>query len=74
MPRGLPLGSVSGSLGVPVDEEKRTVMADEGALKCGAELRSEAAAEGVKVPVRRWPLACAMRLYQRCLKSDGGHI
>lgn len=64
MPRGLPLGSVSGILGVPVEEEKRTMMGVEGAVKCGAELRSEAAEVGVKVPVRRWPLAWAIPLCQ----------
>lgn len=33
MPRGFALGSVSGILGRPVEEEKRTVIDVEGALK-----------------------------------------
>lgn len=60
MPRGLALGSVSGIVGKPVDEEKRTVTGVEGWLKCGAEVRSEPAGEGVNVPVRRWPFAWAV--------------
>jgi hypothetical protein len=43
-----------------VDEEKRTVIGVEGALKCGAEVSVEASPEGVKTPVRRWPFACAV--------------
>ena len=53
MPRGLALGSVSGMLGKPVEEENRTVIGVDGALKCGAEVSSEADEVGVKVPVSR---------------------
>jgi hypothetical protein len=60
MPRGLPLGSVSAIFGIPVDDEKRTVIGVEGALKCGAELKFEDSAEGVKVPVSSCPFACAV--------------
>lgn len=60
MPRGLALGSVSGILGKPVEEEKRTVIGVDGALKCGAEVSSEADEVGVKVPVNRWPFAWAI--------------
>jgi hypothetical protein len=67
MPRGLPVGSVSGSCGVPVDEEKRTVIGVEEALKCGADVRLEAAGVGVKVPVRSWPFACAVGFVRFCL-------
>lgn len=42
-----------------MEEEKRTVMGV-GEVKWGAEVRVEALGEGVKVPVRRWPLAWAM--------------
>lgn len=59
MPRGLALGSVSGMLGKPVEEEKRTVIGVDGALKCGADVRSEAEEVGVKVPVSRRPFAWA---------------
>jgi hypothetical protein len=61
MPRGLLLGSVSGICGRPVEEEKRAVIGVVELLKCGADVRLETSAEGVKVPVRRWPFACAMR-------------
>jgi hypothetical protein len=60
MPRGLAFGSVSGICGSPVDEEKRTVIGVEEALKCGADVSVEAPPEGVKTPVRRWPFACAV--------------
>jgi hypothetical protein len=60
MPRGLPLGSVSAIVGIPVDDEKRTVMGVDGALKCGADVKIEDSAEGVNVPVRRCPFACAV--------------
>lgn len=59
IPRGLALGSVSGMVGRPVEEEKRTVIGVEGDVKWGAEVRVEAVGVGVKVPVRRWPLAWA---------------
>jgi hypothetical protein len=49
-----------------VDDEKRIVKGVEGTLKCGAVVREEAAGEGVNVPVKRWPLACAERVV-----SDG---
>jgi len=60
MPRGLALGSVSGIVGNPVEEEKRTVIGVDVSLKCGADVSSEAAEAGTKVPVRRWPLAWAV--------------
>jgi len=44
-----------------VEEEKRTVIGVEGALKCGAEDRLEAVDVGEKVPVSRWPFAWAYR-------------
>lgn len=62
MPRGLLLGSVSEILGVPVEEEKRTVMGVEGEVKCGAEEREETVGVGVKVPVKRWPFAWAVEI------------
>lgn len=46
MPRGFALGSVSGISGMPVELEKRTVIGVERLLKCGAEERSLASAEG----------------------------
>jgi hypothetical protein len=61
MPRGLALGSVSAICGKPVLDEKRTVIGVNEALKCGAEVKDEASAVGVKVPVRRCPFACAVR-------------
>jgi hypothetical protein len=51
-------------LGKPVEEEKRTVTGVEGWLKCGAVVRLEDVALGVKVPVRRWPFAWA-----RCVSA-----
>jgi hypothetical protein len=60
MPRGLLFGSVSSIFGIPVEDEKRTVIGVEGALKCGAALKFEDSAEGVKVPVRSCPFACAV--------------
>ena len=59
MPRGEALGSVSGITGMPVDSEKRTVKGVEGKVKCGAVDKVEASGVGVKVPVRRTPLAWA---------------
>jgi hypothetical protein len=70
MPRGFPFGSVSGSCGVPVDDEKRTVIGVDDALKCGADVRSVAAAVGVKVPVRRCPFACAVGFVRTYLGRD----
>jgi hypothetical protein len=35
------------------------VMDTDGVLKCGALLRVDAELVGVKLPVKRWPLACA---------------
>jgi hypothetical protein len=68
MPRGLPLGSVSAIFGIPVDDEKRTVIGVNGALKCGAELSFEDLADGVKVPIRRCPFACAvLGFVRKCL-------
>jgi hypothetical protein len=61
MPRGLAFGSVSGIEGIPVEELKRTVTGVEGALKWVALVRADAEEVGVKVPVRRWPRACAAR-------------
>jgi hypothetical protein len=66
MPRGFPFGSVSGICGRPVDAEKRTVIGVEEVLKCGADVRLAASAEGVKVPVRRWPLAWAIDFVSDC--------
>lgn len=43
-----------------MEDEKRTVIGVEEEVKCGAEVRSDAAAVGVKVPVRRCPFACAV--------------
>jgi len=65
MPRGFALGSVSGIVGMPVEEEKRTVMGVEGEEKCGAVVRVEAVGVGVKTPVRRRPFAWAGR-YPAC--------
>lgn len=59
IPRGLALASVSGILGKPVEEEKRTVIGVDAALKCGAEVSSAAEVVGLKVPVSRWPFAWA---------------
>jgi hypothetical protein len=56
-PRGLPLGSLSGRAGMPVEEEKRARSGVEGWVKCGARERAAAEGVGVKVPVRRMPLA-----------------
>jgi hypothetical protein len=53
------LASVSGICGRPVEEEKRTVMGVEEMLRCGALERVAALSVGVKMPLRRWPLACA---------------
>lgn len=60
MPRGSPLGSVSGICGRPVEFEKRTVMGVEGLLKCGAVERDAAVEVGVNVPFRRRPLPWAV--------------
>ena len=57
MPRGLEVGSVSGMVGRPVEEEKRIVRVVEGEVKWGAFERVEARDEGVKLPVRRIPFA-----------------
>ena len=51
-PLGLAPGSVSGMVGPPVEEEKRTVMGVEDALKWVALVSSLALEEGVNVPVR----------------------
>lgn len=56
-PRGSPLGSKSGITGIPVDEEKRTVIGVDGAEKWGAEEREAAVGVGMKVPVSMIPLA-----------------
>lgn len=53
------MGSVSGMSGMPVEEEKRTVIGVDGEVKWGAVVRVLAVEEGVNVPVRRWPFACA---------------
>jgi hypothetical protein len=37
------------------------------ALKCGAEVSSEAAPVGMKIPVRSWPFACAVGFVRTCL-------
>lgn len=63
-PRGFALGSVSGISGMPVEEEKRTVMGVEGELKCGAVVMDAAVGVGVKVPLRRWPRAWAKKKNQ----------
>jgi hypothetical protein len=42
---------------MPVEEENRAITGVEGLLKCGALERDEAAAVGLKWPVRRTPLA-----------------
>lgn len=57
MPRGSPFGSVSGSFGRPVEDEKRTVTGVEVLLKCGATDREDASLVGVKVPLSRIPRA-----------------
>ena len=67
-PRGLALPSVSGMLGRPVDEEKRSVMGVEGVVKCGALERVEAVGVGMKVPVRRWPFAWAEARQNKLLR------
>jgi len=59
MPRGLALGSVSGMVGKPVEEEKRRVREVLGEVKCGAVVRVAALGVGIKEPVRRWPFAWA---------------
>jgi len=58
-PRGLALGSVSEICGRPVEDEKRARMDVEGKVKCGTQERVEASVVGVKVPLRRRPLAWA---------------
>lgn len=62
MPRGLPLASVSGRSGIPVELEKRTITGVDELLKCGAFDSEAASAVGVKVPLVKWPLACASKL------------
>ena len=42
---------------MPVEFEKRTMIGVELLLKCGALLREAASEVGVKVPLRRIPLA-----------------
>lgn len=51
------MGSVSGSWGMPVEEENRAITGVVGLLKCGALERDEATAVGLKWPERRIPLA-----------------
>jgi len=60
IPRGSALGSVSGILGIPVEFENRTQIGVEGLLKWGAIESFPASAEGMKVPDRSSPLACAI--------------
>jgi len=45
---------------MPVDDEKRTVIGVDAALKWYPLLRDFAAAEGVKVPFNSAPRACAV--------------
>lgn len=61
MPRGFASPAVSGIFGMPVELEKRTVIAVELLLKCGAELSVPASDVGVNVPLSRMPLAWAAR-------------
>lgn len=61
MPRGLALGSLSGSNGMPVELEKRTDTGVEGEATCGALVSVAASGAGVKVPESRMPLAWAGR-------------
>jgi hypothetical protein len=58
-PRGLALGSVSEIWGRPVEEEKRARRGVVGRVKWGALERGEGWWVGVKVPLRRRPLAWA---------------
>ena len=60
IPRGWALGSVSGSWGSPVDDEKRTVTDVEVLLKWGAEDRVEASLDGLKLPLSKVPRAWAV--------------
>lgn len=53
IPCGLELASVSGICGKPVEEEKRTVIGVDEALKCGALDMVEERPVGVKLPLRR---------------------
>jgi hypothetical protein len=47
------------------------VIGVDDALKCGADVRSVAAAVGVKIPVRRCPFACAVGLGVAQLRLGG---
>lgn len=69
IPWGFAFVSVSGIEGRPVDEEKRTVIGVLGERKWGADVSKDPAGEGVKVPVRRRPFACARR---RCVSYWAG--
>jgi hypothetical protein len=58
-PWGRVSGEVSGMWGSPVEVLKRARRGTEGRVKWGAVERVEARGVGVKVPVRRVPLAWA---------------
>jgi len=55
------LGSLSAMVGTPLALEKRAMTGVEAAVRNGARLSDVAPGEGVNVPVRTMPLACAIR-------------
>jgi hypothetical protein len=52
---------LSGIAGIPAKSEKRTVTGVDARCTCGARVSDAASADGVNVPLRRIPFACAGR-------------